>query len=56
MPGAVAAGPTVNRFLKHAYGPPPKEEIIGLCASAPEQVADRVVALYQQVQTHRKVQ
>jgi len=30
---------------------PGREEIIGLCASAPEQVADLVVALYQQVQT-----
>ena len=28
---------------------PTREEIIGLCASAPEQVADLVVALYQQV-------
>jgi len=30
---------------------PSREEIIGLCATAPEQVADLVVTLYQQVQT-----
>ena len=28
---------------------PSREEIIGLCATAPEQVADLVVTLYQQV-------
>ena len=28
---------------------PSREEIIGLCATAPEQVADLVLALYQQV-------
>jgi transposase len=29
---------------------PTREEIIGLCATAPEQVADLVLALYQQVE------